>query len=214
MKKSVIFFTLLWIGTWLPAQDTFQEFLFPADFILTHKEAIRLNARQENRIKSIHNENLVTFSQKRKAVNQATEQLNLLLQAESLDQSQIGAQIDKVLSLENELKKLQLQNLLSIRNELSNNQVAQLKTLRKEEKASSLNVQTDQVISIRSENPNSERSPAYFIDRKGTYELLTDISTIEPKDIASITVLKGDQAIERFGSAGNNGVIIITLKEE
>lgn len=79
---------------------------------------------------------------------------------------------------------------------------------------SELNMQTDQRISIRSENINTERSPAYFIDRQGTYQPLTDISSIEPKDIASITVLKGVQAIERFGSAGNNGVIIITLKEE
>ena len=75
-------------------------------------------------------------------------------------------------------------------------------------------MQTDQRISIRSENINTEKSPAYFIDRQGTYQLLTDISTIQPKDIASISVLKGEHAIERFGSAGNNGVVIITLKEE
>ncbi len=37
--------------------------------------------------------------------------------------------------------------------------------------------------------------------------------TIDPKDITSIHVLKGDSAISRYGTSGKNGVILIYTKK-
>lgn len=38
------------------------------------------------------------------------------------------------------------------------------------------------------------------------------LSTINPDDIANISILKGPNAAALYGSAANNGVIIITTK--
>lgn len=40
-----------------------------------------------------------------------------------------------------------------------------------------------------------------------------DISDIDPEDISSVDVLKGNHAIKRYGSNGKNGAIVITTKE-
>ena len=42
--------------------------------------------------------------------------------------------------------------------------------------------------------------------------LLLDLSLINPDDIESLTVLKGASASALYGSAGLNGVILITTK--
>jgi TonB-dependent SusC/RagA subfamily outer membrane receptor len=39
------------------------------------------------------------------------------------------------------------------------------------------------------------------------------LNTVNPNDIESINVLKGDAAIKQFGDRGKNGVVIITLKK-
>lgn len=213
MKKSLLICALMCLGQWVLSQDTFQELLFPADFIMSHKEAIRLNTRQEARIKSIHNENQTVFSRKRTTLNQATEQLHKLLNAEKTVEIRIGEQMDMVLSLENELKKMQLQTLLTLRNELNSNQIAALKALRQNNKASDSNFQHDEVISIRTESSTSVRPFAYFIDQQGKYLRITNFNSINLKDIASIKILKDEATIEKFGVEGTNGVIIITLKD-
>ncbi len=212
MKKNLMICALLCLGQLIFAQDAFQDLLFPADFILSHKEAIRLNNRQERQISAIHNENLPLFSKKRLALNDATENLRVLLSAERADEKHIDTQIDYVLSLENELKKIQLQTMLALRNELTNNQIAQLKTIRQNDHASASKTQSSEMLRIRTEGSASERPPAYYINHQGEHHRITDISSIQPKDIESISVFKGETAIEKFGQAGSNGVVIITLK--
>lgn len=212
MKKYMIICALLCMSQWVVAQDMFQELLFPAGFILGNKETIHLTPRQEGRIKEIHNENQSLFSERRMALNQANEQLKVLLNAEKTDESGINAQMDKVLVLENELKKMQLQSLLTIRSELNSKQVAQLKALRQNEDLTVL-IGNDKVFRVQVAGAADAKTPSYFILHQGKYYSLTDINTIQPKDIQSVSVLKDAKAIEQFGSEGRNGVIIITLKD-
>ncbi len=65
-------------------------------------------------------------------------------------------------------------------------------------------------------NPNSSDSaPLYYLKtEKGTYQLISDIENIDPKNIESLEVLKGETATVRFGEKGKNGVIIFTLKDK
>jgi hypothetical protein len=64
-------------------------------------------------------------------------------------------------------------------------------------------------------SPNSQDSqPIYYLKtEKGTYQLISDIENIDPKNIESLEVLKGETATNRFGEKGKNGVIIFTLKD-
>ena len=50
--------------------------------------------------------------------------------------------------------------------------------------------------------------PIYIVDGKKT----ENIDNIDPKDIESITVLKNDSAISKYGDEGKNGVIEVTTK--
>lgn len=59
---------------------------------------------------------------------------------------------------------------------------------------------------------NTDKRPLYIIgDKEITTEKMEDI---DPESIASINVLKGEKATEKYGAKGVNGVIIITLKKE
>lgn len=39
-----------------------------------------------------------------------------------------------------------------------------------------------------------------------------DLNSIDPNSINSVSVLKGEDAIEKYGEKGTNGVVIITIK--
>lgn len=212
MQKYFIICVMLCLGQLIFAQDAFQELLFPADFILNHKDTIQLNARQERQIRAIHNENLPLFAKKKLALNEATDMLKVLLNSEKVDEKRIEAQMNLVLSIENEMKNMQLQSLLALRNELNSNQVSMLKSLRQNDKASATKLQGNEMFTVRAVGTLSGKQPAFFIHHQKEYHKITDMNAIQSKDIESISVLKGEAAIETFGQSGINGVVIITLK--
>jgi hypothetical protein len=65
-------------------------------------------------------------------------------------------------------------------------------------------------------NPDKENTnPIYYIKNKnGSFVQLFDVQSIDPKNIESLEVLKGETASIRFGDKGKNGVIIFTLKDK
>jgi Spy/CpxP family protein refolding chaperone len=63
------------------------------------------------------------------------------------------------------------------------------------------------------DSPNS--TPIYYLKTKnGSFEQLFDVQSIDPKNIESLEVLKGETATIRFGDKGKNGVLIFTLKDK
>jgi serine protease Do len=52
-------------------------------------------------------------------------------------------------------------------------------------------------------------APIYILDGK----IVDNIKNISPNDIASVSVLKGDMAIKKYGEKGANGVVEITSKK-
>jgi len=57
-----------------------------------------------------------------------------------------------------------------------------------------------------------DRQPLYIVDgvEKGNNQ--NALSTIDPTDIASVSVLKGSPATERYGEKGKDGVVMVTTK--
>lgn len=61
-------------------------------------------------------------------------------------------------------------------------------------------------------NANSDMKPLYVLDgviQDSDY----DFKNIDPNSIESLSVLKGEMALDKYGDAGSNGVIIIVLKK-
>lgn len=57
---------------------------------------------------------------------------------------------------------------------------------------------------------STTEKPLFVVNgERTTYD---DLSHIKPNDIESIHVLKNEKAIDQFGEAGKNGVVVITLK--
>lgn len=57
-----------------------------------------------------------------------------------------------------------------------------------------------------------DKKPLFVIDGKNSKE--KDMKKLEPSDIESINVLKGEMATKKYGKKGKNGVVEITTKKE
>ncbi len=55
-----------------------------------------------------------------------------------------------------------------------------------------------------------ETSPLWVVD--GQQVKVADVESINPKDIESVTVVKGSKAIDIYGKAAEHGAIILTTK--
>jgi|LGVF01.1.fsa_nt_gb hypothetical protein len=60
-------------------------------------------------------------------------------------------------------------------------------------------------------NSDSTKIPLYILDGKVINKESMD--SINPNDIESMQVFKGDEAIKRYGDSAKNGVIVISLKK-
>ncbi|MCK5782534.1 MAG: hypothetical protein KAH10_08080 [Flavobacteriales bacterium] len=86
------------------------------------------------------------------------------------------------------------------------------------------NVDNTYKVGLKAENVNaiekgdsysfnkSENSPIIYID--GKVYTKKEMDNIKPDDIESMSVFKGDKAVERYGEAGRDGVIEIVLKKK
>ena len=58
---------------------------------------------------------------------------------------------------------------------------------------------------------DGKRKPLYYIDGKKSGS--KDFKNMSPDEIESISVLKGDTAVEKYGKKAKNGVIEVTTKK-
>lgn len=101
------------------AQDLFQKNIYSADRVMEMRKDLNLTESQALKIKKIHSENAGKFSAMKWDLDDATLKLKDLLDESKIDAVAVQMQMDKVLALENSLKKQQLSTMVSIKNELS-----------------------------------------------------------------------------------------------
>lgn len=236
--KNLFVIALLLLSNFTQAQDIFKKNLYSADQIMQAREKINLSDTQATKIKKLHAENAGDFSTLKWDLDEANVRLEKLLASPKIDETAVMSQLDRVLSLENQLKKKQLATLVAIKNELSESQIlamdrqflgnnqtlsGRVSGLGKSETASSSMSSSARVrmgypskgVSIAVAGENKEDQPLFIITTsEGTIEKssMTNLD-IDPNDIESISVLKDKSATGVYGEKGKNGVIIITLKD-
>ena len=81
-----------------------------------------------------------------------------------------------------------------------------------EGKAPGVNVQSNQSYMIRGFNSLSGNSnPLYIVN--GSIMEASDFSKLDPNSIASVDVLKNENAVALYGSMAANGAVVVTLKD-
>lgn len=229
MKKTILILFLLTSGL-AQAQDLFKGKIYTTTHLMEVKDAISLTETQVSKIKKIHSENAGSFSTIKWDLDDATSKLKKMLEQPKIDQTSVSRQMDEVLRLENQLKKMQLSTLVSIKNELTPQQITKLEERKVlgVAKASSISGNgisvngtassvngTKEVTSTSPKvavtvNGKGEQ-PLYYISSKSGLTRVTSFDNIDPKVIESVTVLKGEEALEKFGTHGINGVVVIKL---
>lgn len=238
-----------------PGQDLFQRNLYSADKVMGMREELDLTDAQVANIKKAYSKNAGEFSTIKWDLDEATTKLKNLLNLSKIDQAAVQKEMDVVLKLENQMKKMQLDNLIAIKNELTEEQQ---KILQKNsffvlrDSGSPMSVRgysttsdgavslkgtkyrvgqpgyavtwdSDKVVSGKGYSPgvsvyvagvDENEAPLFYIDTKEGMKQVEDFKNIDPKDIQSMEVLKGEKAIEKFGKKAENGAIVIKLKND
>ena len=110
--------------------DPIGENLFPPDLVVSNQKAIGLEDTQKNFVRSEVLKAQTRFTELQFQLQDALETLSGLLKQNRADESQVLAQLDKVLNAEREIKRAQIALMVRIKNQLTAEQQARLRQLR------------------------------------------------------------------------------------
>ena len=113
-----------------PADDPFARYLFPIELVMANQQAINLTDRQRAAMQKEMKEAQGKFIDLQFRMSGEGERLQRLLQSSSVDEDAVLDQVDRVLTLEREIKHAQLTLMIRIKNQLTEQQQVTLNKLR------------------------------------------------------------------------------------
>jgi Spy/CpxP family protein refolding chaperone len=116
------------------ASDPLTDLLFPPDLVMARQNAIGLSDGQKTYLQAEITKAQAHFSELEWQLQEAMEGLAGLLKQSKADETQVAAQLDKVLAAEREIKRAQITLLVRIKNNLTVEQQHRLQALRAETK--------------------------------------------------------------------------------
>jgi len=119
-------------ATWGYAQGetSFDRFLFPPELVMQHQGQVSLTESQRNTITESIKQLQAKVVDFQWQIQAETQKLEGLLASPSVDAEAALQQIDRLLGIEREVKKLHLSTLIRIKNTLTPEQQKQLQQLR------------------------------------------------------------------------------------
>ncbi|WP_299764259.1 TonB-dependent receptor plug domain-containing protein [uncultured Dokdonia sp.] len=207
----------------ISAQDTFQSELFPVETVLKYRSELELSEAQVSTIKKIYNDNISLFNATKWDLDAMQVALNKLISESKVDEKTALETMDKISAMEQKLKSQRLKMLIKIKNELTTSQQSKLKELRKDSDISTFKLTTpiseNPRIVLRGSASKDGKSPMYvIIDKNGEKKFVNGeaqkgLLGISPDNIESVNVIKGKAATTTYGKDGENGVVVIKLKQ-
>lgn len=107
---------------------------FPIELVMRNQQAVGLTAEQQETIRTAMQKTSPRFGELQWQLSAEEESLNTLVKEQKADSDKVLAQLDKVLAIENEMKRLQLGLMLAIKNALTPEQQAKLTELKKRDR--------------------------------------------------------------------------------
>ncbi|MEI7864320.1 MAG: periplasmic heavy metal sensor [Chthoniobacterales bacterium] len=107
------------------------EAFFPAELVMRNQKAIGLSEEQRSAIRAAAQKAMGQFAELQWQLSAEEEALGALVKEQAPDETKALAQLDKVLALEAQMKRLQLGLMIAIKANLTPEQQAQLDEIKK-----------------------------------------------------------------------------------
>ena len=114
-----------------PRGDAMMENFFPPELVMRHQKEIGLTPDQQSAIRAEMRQTVGKFADLQWQQSAEEEALQTLVQKDRPDEKEVLAQLDKLLAIENDLKRAQLGMLVRIKNILTPEQQAALTPLKR-----------------------------------------------------------------------------------
>jgi Spy/CpxP family protein refolding chaperone len=111
------------------SRDPLADAFFPPELVMQHQQAIALTGEQRTAIVNIIAESQPRFIEAQWALQPETAALAELVRGDRVNEQQVLTQIDRVLDIERQIKRLQIEMLIRIKNQLTLEQQQQLARL-------------------------------------------------------------------------------------
>jgi Spy/CpxP family protein refolding chaperone len=113
-----------------PNPDPLGDVMFPPDFILGHARQLGLTDEQKSYMRGEVQKTMASFTELQWKLQDETEQLHETLKTTSVNEQQALAQLNKVLDIEREIKRLHIGLGVRLKNRLTPEQQTQLQKMR------------------------------------------------------------------------------------
>jgi len=113
------------------APDLMAENFFPPELIMQNQKALNLTTDQQTAIRAEMQKTMAKFTDLQWQESAEGEALQALLKSERVDEKQALAQLDKLLAVEGDVKRLHFGTMVRVKNLLTTEQQAQLRELKK-----------------------------------------------------------------------------------
>ena len=110
--------------------DPIKKLLYPPDLIMNYRSELKLDKQQENTIREELRETQSMVFDLRWQMKDESERLAEMLQATPINEAGVLGQADKVMDLEQQVKRTHLTMLVRLKNMMNQAQLAQLKEYR------------------------------------------------------------------------------------
>jgi len=140
MKSKLFLLCAFLLLTCLPAlaqqrpDDPIGDNFFAPELVIQHQQAIGLTDDQKNFIKTEIRKVQTEATDLQWQLQDEMEKMTSLVRSGQVDEQQVMAQLDKVLNLEREIKRMQIALLIRIKNRLTPEQQMRLREIRSKAK--------------------------------------------------------------------------------
>jgi Spy/CpxP family protein refolding chaperone len=128
--NALLLCTAIAVPAQQPEQDPIGQSFFAPELVMQNQEAIGLSGEQKEYLKTELRQAQLKFTELQWKLQDEMEKLVALVKQPHVDESQVLAQLEKLLSAEREVKKQQVTLLVRIKNKLTPEQQAKLADLR------------------------------------------------------------------------------------
>jgi Spy/CpxP family protein refolding chaperone len=113
-----------------PGEDPFARSFFAPELVMQNQEAIGLSEEQKSFLKTEIRQAQVKFTELQWKLQDEAEKMVAMIKQPHIEEQQVLAQLDKVLTAEREVKRAQVTLVVRIKNKLTPEQQAKLEELR------------------------------------------------------------------------------------